>query len=659
MACASYLTRREGRYYLQVRLGRTPARLLGKQLYRVSLRTSNYREARIRLSEHLGWIHRMNDSVDYVSLFQKNVRQLETYLQQQWPITSEQLQARQNFEELLKNLNRRALAANCDPSMLEPEYHGLFNIFVQQNVEAETYLRQQEKMEAYERGRKDVLHTHAQTSVPPSFLRGRSVRGTARPEAHVSLSWPDPTIGHGPEVHGARQPAFDHAAPEPVLREPEPIAPVFDEPPSPAPASAPATSPEPDLVPEPEPVSFSKALEEYLEQDIARGGNADARSVVKLIVQFLIDIMDDPVVAEFDGDRAAKLDRVLPDIPNRRNVPREHAGTLAGRYRYAQKHGWDDLTRLTEARLRNGYHNALSKFFGWLIERGYYPHPKPVFKHVSNDNLVSLPRDSFDDSEIEKIFSQPLFTGCLSDKRIWQPGKYFIQSHLYWGYLLLLLTGLRPGELGQLELNDIVEKDGIHYLYLRGFDPAKGRVAKKDVKRYKTPSSQRVIPLHPLILDLGLLERIEELKQIGCPYLFPEWEPYLKPDGEIRWGQPITKSWQHLKEKLGITRSEVTLYSTRHWFADLIDNTDLKDTTRKRLMGHSRKSDIPARYGGKNRLTTRDLLRFEQAASPALDAITPVLLEAKEKADAGELVVLKPWLQERNWSEYYQEKMIV
>ncbi|KFB09634.1 hypothetical protein [Nitratireductor basaltis] len=74
-------------------------------------------------------------------------------------------------------------------------------------------------------------------------------------------------------------------------------------------------------------------------------------------------------------------------------------------------------------------------------------------------------------------------------------------------------------------------------------------------------------------------------------------------------------------------------------------------------MGHSRKSDIPARYGGKNRLTTRDLARFEQAASPALDAITPILLNAKEKADTGELVVLKPWLQARNWSAYYQEKL--
>ena len=65
---------------------------------------------------------------------------------------------------------------------------------------------------------------------------------------------------------------------------------------------------------------------------------------------------------------------MLPDIPDRKKIPREHCVTLATRYAYAQKHGWTDLKRLIEARLRNGYHNALSKFFGWLITKGYYPY---------------------------------------------------------------------------------------------------------------------------------------------------------------------------------------------------------------------------------------------------------------------------------------------
>ena len=86
MACASCLSRREGRYYLQVRLSAPVASLVGRPLCRVSMRTSDYRQARLRHSEHTGWIHRMNDRTDYVSLFQKNVRELRNYLLDAWPL---------------------------------------------------------------------------------------------------------------------------------------------------------------------------------------------------------------------------------------------------------------------------------------------------------------------------------------------------------------------------------------------------------------------------------------------------------------------------------------------------------------------------------------------------------------------------------------------
>ena len=60
MARASYLARRDGRYFMQVRFAVQCAPLVGKPLYRASLGTSDYRLARLRLSECLGWFHRMN-----------------------------------------------------------------------------------------------------------------------------------------------------------------------------------------------------------------------------------------------------------------------------------------------------------------------------------------------------------------------------------------------------------------------------------------------------------------------------------------------------------------------------------------------------------------------------------------------------------------------
>jgi hypothetical protein len=74
MARTSYLARRDGRYFMQVRFAIQCAPLVGKPLYRASLGTSDYRAARLRLLECLSWFHRMNDSIDYVSLLPEERR---------------------------------------------------------------------------------------------------------------------------------------------------------------------------------------------------------------------------------------------------------------------------------------------------------------------------------------------------------------------------------------------------------------------------------------------------------------------------------------------------------------------------------------------------------------------------------------------------------
>lgn len=501
MARTSYLTRRDGRYYVQARFSRHVAAFLGRHLYRASLRTADYRQARKRLAECMAWVHRMNESIDYVSLFQKNAVELRAYLRDAWPVSEERLVARRNYEELLKNMARRAKAAGCDPAMIEPDYFTLFQRFVKQNVEAEGRLRKDDNLRHYEKGRSDMQALLGHGPVPDSFQQPESwsVFDEAFPSASASPE-PAPQQAIRADVISSWNHDTARLSAE-KLTEPAAVDAVAashrDE--AAADAGIGAVSP----------MRFSQALAEYLEEDIRNGRNADARSIVELIVQFLIDVMDDPFLHEFDEDAARRLDDMMPEIPNRKNIPRAHCVSLSARYFYAKEHGWEGLERLTEMRIRNHYHDALSRFFAWAIEKGHYPHRKPAFEKTSPENLVSLQRDAFKPDEVKRIFSQPLFTGCKSDTRHWEPGKYLIQNHLYWGYVLSFLTGMRPGEIGQVELDDIQEEDGIFYLYLRAFDPAKGRVARKDVKRFKTPSAQRVIPLHPLIVDLGLSIGVE------------------------------------------------------------------------------------------------------------------------------------------------------
>jgi hypothetical protein len=57
VARPSYLSRRpDGRYYIQMRLGKTAAAIYGRSLLRASLRTSDFKEARRRLVENLEWV---------------------------------------------------------------------------------------------------------------------------------------------------------------------------------------------------------------------------------------------------------------------------------------------------------------------------------------------------------------------------------------------------------------------------------------------------------------------------------------------------------------------------------------------------------------------------------------------------------------------------
>ena len=620
MAIASYLMRREGRYNLQIRYSRSLVSIVGRPLYRASLITADYSVAKIRLVECLQWFLPMNATLDNRSLYNEIVCRVDEYLQDTMPIDANRLLARQKFDEW-KTSSLKALAEKgvWNDYLFDDELQRKVALFQQQNVEASELVRKGETVRAYERGRVDMRDALA-------FGAVTSEAALRSPELTSGTIL---TLDTGRSSHRVNVLSTDNEHSVPPLAQQQ-VA---------------------------ERLRTSDALKRYIVDSRIAKKSEDGLSTVMLIVQFIIDEFNDPYLADLGKDEFDRLNKMMPEIPNRNNIPREITRSLSLRYRYALQNGWDGLVRLTGETLQKGYHSALSKFFRWAIEKDLFKGSKPIFNYVSGENLVSLPRDSFRRDEVIEIISMPLFTGCNSPVRIWKPGRFFVQNHLYWAYIILLLTGLRTGELGQLRIADFVERDHIWYLDLRGFDPTKGRVPIKDVINFKTEGSARIMPLHPLILDLGFLERLAELESIGCEVAFPEWEPYFKPNGVVRWGQPMTKSWAYMKGKTSIVRKDVTLYSTRHFFADLVDNTDLTHRARKRLMGHSNKSDMATRYGSKTRLTSRDLKELVSVQNPIIDQMTEILMGAKERADRGDLEVLRPWVNRASWSDYYREKL--
>jgi len=123
--------------------------------------------------------------------------------------------------------------------------------------------------------------------------------------------------------------------------------------------------------------------------------------------------------------------------------------------------------------------------------------------------------------------------------------------------LLALTTGGRLNELAQLYLDDVRQSEnGTWYLDFNLDGADKLDADDSDLgpdKSLKTVNSIRVVPLHALIVNAGLPNYVNALREAGHDRLFPE----LKRDAIKGYGKPAG-SWfneRFLGRRLRIERN--------------------------------------------------------------------------------------------------------
>ncbi|WP_407117598.1 DUF6538 domain-containing protein [Bradyrhizobium sp. LMG 9283] len=616
MARPAYLHRRpDGRYCIQIRLGKRAQEIYGRSLLRVSLRTANFQEARRRLVVNLGWAVEIVEAPDLEALASIFDRRLKAYVAVGVPGDERELSGRQAFEFQVRHFLARARERGFFYAVLFPGLARNWVDFVDQNKAAEA----------------ELLKRTASRLKSPSPAAARldmaeQIGGLEiLPSSPVLAPFDPIALAKDLVTEFAKHLGNSITAPaEKAVHEPDFAAAELD-------AAVPVASSK----------RMSDVLVEFLRPEgRKRQHKMKGRSEAEAIIQFAIDLLGDPVMHHVTAEQWKQLDEALTDIPNRDNIPADDSKTLFQRYKYAQTHGWSGLVRLTTKTIKSRYWGGLYKFIDWSIQEKHCSGPRPNFECIDPENLASLPRDAFDDEELLTLIEQPLFTGCRNRTHVWQPGGYLVQSHLYWGFLICILTGMRPGEVGQLKCADIRSDGKFYYFDLRPFDARNGRIAVKDLRNLKTNSAGCVIPIHPLLIELGLLDRMQDLMDGQEERLFPEWEHYTRKDGTIRWSQPLSKAWQYVKAKLKpkLDRADLTLYSTRHLMADWLDNEAIAQRTRDRILGHA--SDVRGRYGRKGILDPEMAAMIEKLEPPVVKQMREILLAAKGRADAGGLIVL-------------------
>ncbi len=402
-----------------------------------------------------------------------------------------------------------------------------------------------------------------------------------------------------------------------------------------------------------ETVPISVAITRFMTAEVARTGNGKSEARFRPILQFMQDFYANIALSDLTSDDLHALDAALPNIPGLKGCPLALRRSLHGRYRLAQGRGWDDLERVTLTTLDLRYRTPLRIFFKWAVGAKLFPGPVPSFTAKSDEILAPLPRDRLQDEEIIRFVSAPLFTGCDGPRRIWVPGKIFIQGDLYWAFLILLLTGMRTGEPPQIRLDDIVRIDEVtdggetltvYFFDMRPYDPAKGRRPLKALKNLKRADSARVIPIHPLLIDLGLLDRIDYLRSIGAEGLFPDIRPHISGSGEVRWGKSISKAFAHARKRpnINLSRANICLYSTRQLMVDWLDSLRTPQRVRNRVMGHTNDANAADDYGGKGLMPLAQASCITTLETPVIREMRKVLIGALAKVAEGKLMRMEP-----------------
>jgi integrase len=139
--------------------------------------------------------------------------------------------------------------------------------------------------------------------------------------------------------------------------------------------------------------------------------------------------------------------------------------------------------------------SKLHTFFGWCAKNDLIPDNPVAGVKVDAVKASTTPRNNFTPGELGRMFDSALFDSQPEEDR--------------WAMWISLYSGLRASELGQMKLDSIYAVRGVLSFLVE--------------ERMKTTNSQRIVPVHSRLIELGLEERITKLRKTKETHLFPIW----------------------------------------------------------------------------------------------------------------------------------------
>ncbi|KLI85644.1 hypothetical protein AAY62_08845 [Vibrio parahaemolyticus] len=230
------------------------------------------------------------------------------------------------------------------------------------------------------------------------------------------------------------------------------------------------------------------------------------------------------------------------------------------------------------------YLSAAKQFCEWLRRKQVIvtnPLATSTIKIPSNSrSKPSSQRNRWSQKQLNVLFKHPNFAKIPDTETASQSMK-----ENFWIPLLLLYTGARSGEICQLKTSDVYQNNGIWCIDIND---------KGQDRHLKSPYSQRIIPMHSRLIELGFVDYVKERRNLRQFNLFS-----FKPVGiDKDWSKGFAMRFSKVLGQCGfIEKARPTLHSFRHTFIDELQQVGVEEHVTSELVGHSKQNLTYGRYG--------------------------------------------------------------
>lgn len=343
---------------------------------------------------------------------------------------------------------------------------------------------------------------------------------------------------------------------------------------TPEPAPALPSSPIPPVQQISQRVPLSELIRLYITEVTDQRGHDIARGIEKNLLRFM-EIVTDKPIDQYSVEDKLRYRDVLLRMPKCINRKEYHGMTIDEIVRIERPADEFLSVKTVNMRLID-----VATLFNWAVTNALidsHPFKKAVLKIQKSDDAE---RPAVSDADIKVILENlPRIPE--------EPSKFWIP-------LIACFTGMRQSEIAQLDSDEIINMDGTWCI----------DVNDRGDKRLKNGNAKRIVPLHPILADSGLVAFAERRRGLK---LFEDVKPY-----KGKYGHQVSKYFAKYLDSIGVGGDGQTFHGIRHSVITKFWSAGIPEAHTAAVVGHQRgERESYTRYAKKTDI--RPLLRAVEA----------------------------------------------